>query len=498
MLISLVTFALVILLTATTTAQTHGHQHPDMSTFKPRRVPPVQVRFRGELKPDSSLARGLMEIEFTNRSSDTLADIRMFTGIPIVDPRDSTTMVEPPFVHLDSMLYRGVPLSENELAIDGQTITVTLPQPLEPGERAFFIMTFESQMDSDNGRDGVAYAGWYPRVAAYHEGRWYTPTSGMTDRAVPSFADFTVSVGVDSAWHLVHPGELVNHKEHYGLLPPAHDDSIYVDIVHQHQQSYAGMKYTPVFEHGKKTYFIRSHNTIDFNVFAQKGLLRDRAYVDSLTIEVCYPPELADVWAGVVAKDAARMVRRLQTRLGMFPLKHLRIAPSRIYRVQVFSRNLLLTLYDPMEPSLYLATLAHNLTPCWFSPGLSDSADQLPYQRGLEYYTTLNLIYDISGREGFSMIEGHESMWKSFDRNERITKHVEPWLRTVPRMLCGVEAQVGDSVLWDAIGSWSQDHRFELRTNEDLRAWLDSLPQLETATDSCAVSPVLHTLWEER
>ena len=336
-----------------------------MKNFKPRQVAPVQVRFRGELKPDSSLTSGLMEIEFTNRTEDTLIDIRMFTGVPIVDPRDSTTFTEPPFVHLDSMLYRGVPMSETELSIDNRTIIATLPQPLEPGERAFFIMTFTACMDPQDGSNGVLYTGWYPRVAAYHDHQWYTPTDSVIEQAVPSFADYTVSVGVDSAYYLVHPGELMNHKEHYGLLPPAHNDSIYIDIVHQHQQEYAGMKYTPIFETGRKNYFIRSNNDIDFSIVAQKGLLRDRAYVDSLTIEACYPPEMADVWAGFVVTEAAKLVREYSSQFGDFPFHYLRIVPTNHLLTDGGNHQIITLPGDLEDHDEMKSNLATNVSRCW-------------------------------------------------------------------------------------------------------------------------------------
>ena len=364
-LLSLVAVAIVMLLTATASAQTHEHQHPDMSNFKPRQVAPVQVRFRGELKPDSSLARGLMEIEFTNRTEDTLADIRMFTGVPIVDPRDSSTNAEPPYVRLDSMLYRGVPLSETELTFNDRTIIATLPQPLMPGERAFFIMTFTARMDPQDGSNGVVFTGWYPQVAAYHEGRWYTPTDSLIDQAAPSFADYQVSIGVDSSYHLVHPGELVNHKEHYGLLPPAHNDSVYIDIVHQHQQEYAGMKYKPIFESGKKNYFIRSNNDIDFSIVAQKGLLRDRAYIDSLTIEVCYPPEIADTWAGFVVAEAAKLVRASYSKFGPLPFHYLRIVPTSHVLTSGGSRRLITLPDDLQDRDELKLSLAAQIALCW-------------------------------------------------------------------------------------------------------------------------------------
>lgn len=364
-LLSLITVAVVMLLATAASAQTHEHQHPDLRNMKPRQLPPVQVRFRGELIPDSSLVRGLMEIEFTNRTEDTLADIRMFTGVPIVYRRDSTTIVEPPNLLLDSMLYRGVPLSETELKIDGRTIIATLPQPLKPGERAFFIMTFTTQMNLIGGSDGVVYTGWYPKVAAYHDGRWYTPTDSLIDQAAPSFADYQVSIGVDSVWHLVYPGELVNNKEHYGLLPPEHNDSIYVDIVHQHQQSYAGKTYKPTFEGGKKNYFIRSNNDIDFSIVAQQGLLRDRAYVDSLTIEVCYPPELADVWAGFVAAEAAKLVRASISKFGPLPFHYLRIVPTN-HPLTTDGSPQIITLPDDLQDRDELKTaLATQVSRCW-------------------------------------------------------------------------------------------------------------------------------------
>ena len=156
---------------------------------------------------------------------------------------------------------------------------------------------------------------------------------------MPEFADFTIALKIDSAYSLVYPGELINDKEHYGLLPPAHNESVYVDIVNQHQQEFSGRKYQPLFESGYKNFYILSKNDIDFSFVAQKGLIRDRAFVDSLTIEACYRDDLKNVWGDFVARSASELVRALQSRLGPFPYQHLRIASSNDAPTGVDSRQ---------------------------------------------------------------------------------------------------------------------------------------------------------------
>ncbi len=364
-LLNLVTIGLVMLLTSTASAQTRGHKHPDFRAGSPPHIPPVRYSFRGEVKPDSLLVRGLLEVEYHNRTDDSVGEVRFFTGIPILDPHDTSMNTEPPSLVLDSMLCYGVPLSGSELIINGRMITAVLPRPLAPDGKAFFIMTFETRLDPKDASDGVVYTGWYPKVAAFRDGRWYTPRSGVIDQSVPEFADFAMALKIDSAYGLVYPGELINDKEHYGVLPPAHNDSVYVDIVNQHQQEYAGIKYQPLFESGYKNFYIRSRNDLDFSFVAQKGLIRDRAYVDSLTIEVCYPPDIADTWAGFVVEEAARLVRANYSQFGPLPFHHLRIVPAN-HVLTTGGPHRIITLSGDMQNRDELKShLATQIARCW-------------------------------------------------------------------------------------------------------------------------------------
>jgi hypothetical protein len=342
--------------------------------MKPRAIPPVRYVFRGEVKPESTLVRGLMEVDWRNQTDDSLGEVRFYCATPMVGPHDSMTSFEPPFLKLDSVLSYGVPLSESELSVDGHHMSVILPRELPPKERAFFIMTFETRLKSSD-RHGAVYTDWYPNVSVYRDGRWYDRYDSVLSQAVPEYADFTVGLKVDSAYQLVYPGELVNDKEHYGLLPPEHNDSVYVDIVNQHQQEYAGIKYRPVFESGFKHFFIRSKYDIDFSFVAGNRLIRDRAYIDSLTIEVCYPPDLSDVWAGFVAAEAACVTRSLEERLGRFPYNNLRIAASNDAPTGVDSRQVVVLPSDVTDTLLIRTMLTTQLTQCWQSSWIPDSSD---------------------------------------------------------------------------------------------------------------------------
>jgi hypothetical protein len=517
-LLSLVTIGLVMLLTSTASAQTRGHQHPDFRAGSPPHIPPVRYSFRGEVKPESLLVRGLLEVEYRNRTDDSVGEVQFFTGIPIHDPHDTSMNTEPPYMRLDSMLCYGVPLSKSELIIDDRTITAVLPRPLAPGAKAFFIMTFETHLgsgaDTENSST-VVYTGWYPRVAGFRGGRWYTPTEGVIDQSVPEFADFTMALKIDSAYSLVYPGELVNDKEHYGLLPPAHNDSVYVDIVNQHQQEYAGIKYHPLFESGHKNFYIRSKNDIDFSFIARKGLIRDHAFVDSLTIEACYPPELSDVWAGFVAAEAACVMRSLEEKLGPFPYQNLRIAPAAAIQAEPPTRQMVTLPEEVTDHDLIRALLAVQISQCWFTPWLSDSTDYaLPYAYGLAYFSAITALYDMHGSNGYGMIEAYENWYNRYaDTTEAYRSLAEERLRTVPRLFYGLSWNLGERKLWRAIRLFIETCRYRHPVQRDLTAILNSAENEQhhdilferwrnsskdfTFPTMNDTSPVLLPLWEK-
>jgi len=373
--VSCALFVVCTMLTApSTVAQTHEHQHPDLSSMKPLLIPPVRYNFRGDVKPESTLVRGLLEVEYANQSPDRLNEIRFSCATPMIDPHHSARSPEPPYLKLDSVLSYGVPLSGDELRIDGRSMSVVMPRPLPPNERAFFIMTFETRLKSSDVH-GVMFRDWYPRVSTYHNGRWYDGYDSILDQAVPEYADYAVALQVDSAYSLVYPGELINDKEHYGLLPPAHNDSVYIDIVNQHQQEYAGIKYKPVFESGRKNFYIRSKNDIDFSFVAGKNLLRDRAFVDSLTIEACYPPEIVETWAGFIASEATRVMRGLEEEFGPFPYRNLRIAASSDAPTIVDSRQLIVLSSHVTDTTALRATLSMQISQRRQPPAPPDSSD---------------------------------------------------------------------------------------------------------------------------
>jgi len=359
-------WAMLTLLTASLSAvaQTHQHQHPDLGEWQPRPVPPVRYSFKGEVKPESTLVRGLLEIRYENRTGDSLGEIRFYSATPMIAPHDSVANLQPPYLKIDSVLSYGVPLDGSELIIDGHHMSIVMTPPLPPKGRAFFITTFETRF-GPTVSSGVTFTDWYPRVSAFRDGQWLDRYDSVANRAEPALADFEMALRVDSSFGLAYPGELVNEKEHYGLLPPADNDSLYVDIVNQHQQEFAGIKYRPEFEGGVKRFYIRSKNDIDFSFVAAHNLLRDRAYVDSLTIEVCYPLELAESWARFVAAESRTVVRSLSEEFGPFPYNDLRIAADGDTPTGVLSRQLIVLPADVGDSLLLADMLGVRIAECW-------------------------------------------------------------------------------------------------------------------------------------
>ncbi len=344
----------------------HGHDHPSSG---PVVTPPVTYTMGVNVIPETATVHTRLELTYRNEGPDTVRSLCLFSSFPFEyryrPPRrfatpDSTGRDSLPLpvaagtVVIDSILYRGVPLLDEELSIHGSRLIVHLPVPVLPGGIGFLMMTLTTFMPDDF--PVWYYQGWFPRVCA--------PADSTAEPAA-EFAHFNVTLEIDSAWSLAYPGELVNNKEHYGLVPTPAGDTVLVDIVNRHQLEYGGRIYMPEFEGGVKRFIIWGRNVKNFAFVCREDFLRDRTNVDSLMIEVCYSPAEISTWADSVARWSSEIVRRYEPQRGHFPYKYLTIAVGRDSLVRHDAKQLIVIPSEICDTEALRTVLEERLAACW-------------------------------------------------------------------------------------------------------------------------------------
>ena len=373
--------------------------------------------------------RARFEVSCRNLTDSNLSEIRFDFGLPAIGPYDTTSphpaadgsresgahpSSEAAYLRLDSVLFYGVPLLDSELVFNGNRMKACLPTELNPGETGFFLMTYTARVPacpSSNGKPEPAqFIRWFPRVCALQDIRAVSDDSLSNLENAGEPADFTVVLKMDSSWSLAHPGQLFNDKEHYGLLPPPDNDSVYVDVVNKHQIEYDGRKYVPSFPSGFKEFYIRLRGAADFSFVVSKRLIRDRAYVDSLTIETCYPAEIGSLWAGFVVASVAELVRQYGRWLGRFPRPDLTVSAGPCPAGDHTSATLIVLPESVADSSMLYAMLAVHIADCWFS--IPTTAETGPLSdRGLARYLATIALFEKYGLDGYRVLRAYEAQW---------------------------------------------------------------------------------------
>ena len=412
-----VTLIAALCLTVALNLATGSGLQADEYPFGPRRPLPhaaVEYTIRADVMPESLLVRARFEVSCRNQTDSNLSEIHFDFGLPAIGPYDTTGSLEMAHIRLDSVLFYGVPLVDSELVFDGNQMKAYLPTELNPGETGFFLMTYTARVPacpSSNGKPEPAqFIRWFPRVCALQDIRTASDDSLSNLENAGEPADFTVVLKMDSSWSLAHPGQLFNDKEHYGLLPPPDNDSVYVDVVNKHQIEYDGRKYVPSFPSGYKVFHIRMRDVSDFSFVVGKRLIRDRAYVDSLTIETCYPAEIGSLWAGFVVASAAELVRQYEKWLGKFPHPDLTVSAGPYPAGDHTSPTLIVLPESVADSSMLYAMLAVHIADCWFSNPTTAETGPLS-DRGLARYLATIALFEKYGLDGYRVLRVYDAQW---------------------------------------------------------------------------------------
>ncbi|MFH1372731.1 MAG: hypothetical protein ABII79_02925 [bacterium] len=420
----------------------------------PLPIPHIIYTIRAEVTPESTLVRGQMEVEYENVSNDTLSQIWFK-----LNPQGS--------FHLDSILYYGAPLPDSMVLIDDSLMRVTLPQKLAPGRSGFFLLAFETGLPPPTGSiddEPVLFADWHPSVCLYRDWRRLTGWRSGPGADIREYSLYNVELRIDSAWSIVHPGELINEKEHYGLLPLLHDDTVLTDIVGRHSYGPGGAGYKAEFPSGIKQYLVRARTGTDLVFAAHPDLVRDRATAGKVAIEVCYPRKLQSTWAVFVARSTAALVRQYEQVLGEYPHSRLTIVAAHAHQLGSSARQLVILPAAIRDTGLLHTALAVELANCWF-PTLFPENDGTGrwLNHGLACYLAATIMYHARCSAGWqTMRELRQWTADNIGSEESTQRFISSVFRKIPAGLHALRFAVGDDTLFAAIREYVLSFRHRL------------------------------------
>jgi hypothetical protein len=306
LMVSILT-ALTALLSAGVAAQ--DRLAPDRpGLLDPRADAEVVYTITGRIDPKPSTVRALVEIEFPN--PDEIAHDRALFALP-----DTGQVI----ITFDSVLYRGVPIDGESIQRRSDTLAVSLPQPLRPAERGFLMFFVNGDFSEKAGRrsDPTVLSDWFPRYLAL-PGQKNRSETGL--EAPPTEGSFRVLMTVDSAYHLIGPGVLINEREQFGLLPLR--KGLYEEVLKEPLAADGVSEYRPVFAGGERTFawVLAKDDRFPLAIIKQPRL--DRVIVDSLIVDVFSSRSAASGTIRNISSVAHKIALGAKNVLGDLPDRH--------------------------------------------------------------------------------------------------------------------------------------------------------------------------------
>lgn len=349
-------------------------------------IPNAIYTIRAEITPDSLRVKGIIEIEFKNHYKDSLENILFHLDRP-GGLGEINFSLEKSFMHFDSILYYGAPVSKDAIEFEGTNILVKLPHPLLPDQKGFFLMSFTTKVsDEDVIVDGNYYmrlSGWYPRVAVRGYRNWFKPSDPAQPPRGEEYARHYVGLKIDSSYGLAYSGKLNNEKVYFGFVKPQKTGEVRVDLDENYNKDISGMKYSPVFEDGYKYYFLNQPIVETFMVVVGKNQIHDRALADNVTIDVFYTDEVKDLWSGAVANHTMEIINKYEPKLGKFRFPYLSICSTPIDDKRFLNEPFVFIPESIIDPEILYSFLAAKIFALWFTIPIEEGVSDAPEARAL-------------------------------------------------------------------------------------------------------------------
>lgn len=206
---------------------------------------------------------------------------------------------------IDSLKVNGI---KQPHSITGTILKVDLLQPIDPNTSVVIELWFKSQVPKmimragRNNPENVEFTmtQWYPKVAAYDRAGWHA-NEYIRREFYGSFADFDVTIKIDSAYTIAATGILQNPDQ----------------IGH----GYYNEKILTGNEPGKLLWHFKAKTVHDFAWAADKSYVHTTSKVrDGLLFHFFYKPETASVedWKEI-PQQVADIFNWMENKVGLYP-----------------------------------------------------------------------------------------------------------------------------------------------------------------------------------
>lgn len=476
----------------------------------------VQYSIRARVEPDSMLIRGSLELICINETDAPLTEFvfaldgnatqagsvfeQRYSEVGC-DRLDNLADSLRGYCRLDSLLYQNAPLPDGHVRIDDTRMSVRPEYPLAPGERTSFYISFTSRLPGPpdwKRHPAVLARGWYPRlVAAGANGSVDNANLGWR-RAPGEWARVDLTLLIDTAFHVLSGGKLMNWKDVFGLQDTLPDDSVYVDLRGQHSFGVDGSPYLDQWDSGLRRYVISEDHCTDFPLVICRGLILDWS-PGAPSLLVGYSSKRAPKWASAVARTTRQALDRVVALMGRFPYSQVTIAA--IDSSDIESDGSLITLPSHLtNPDQLRCALMRELLRAYIRPhARQTNVDNWLFGEGAVYYLTTDLLRDsirfddphVPMRRYEDWWKGHQTAWRLHRFDVRRTdpyRGLPPidsaWLaedidlldrymaevyREIPAKLHALSSQAGRDTLLDVLREWAAAHRFDEPSAADFR-----------------------------
>ena len=466
----------------------HGHDHGRLeeSGIMTRTLENYKTNYsiKAEIVPESLIVRGKLEINYRNFSDDTLNEVFFDLGYNTYasghEPdlislafddslAERVSALDHGYCRIDTLLYNVAPLHKNpEMFGDSSLMKVFLPVPIAPGGEGFFIVVFETRLETgqglpDTSRDILTVDNWHPVMLVYEDGRWLTDKSPVRKESrLTDYGVFRVGLRIDSAFSIIGSGHFLNERELYGFLPKVKEDSVYIDIINRQEIFADNRIYQPVFEKGYKEYSWRTQGVHGFPFVIVKDFSIDRTETDQTLITVAYTPEKTELWRSYVIDYTRDVIKSMSGVLGRYPYRELTVVTGS-NRVDLASPDNFIAVPERIKNSGFLSVyLSLKIIESWFPRIAPDSTDNYKFNSGLAAFLTADYLYNKFSVKGYRRYEKFAKAVFSMDENNKLNDYLRYSLVSLPADLYLLRYCLGDTAFANTLRQYMKNSRYRL------------------------------------
>ena len=389
----------------------------------------VIYTIRADVDAHPGIVKGTLELEFTNPSDQAIEELTF--SVLLNEFREGSKLANRYFlvdydtlftsdtssgyINIDSISFLGATLGSEQYLIQDGYLNVKLPSPVEPGEKRYLFLSFESKIPVviEERRFVRLFKDFFPKLVWFDSNIQYD--FGWYENDFP-YADFNVELNIEGDYYLSHPGELLNEKLIYDLPDTG---NLWVNYA-QFRDSSSGYRYA-----------ITSKKTRDFQFVVSNDNQRDRLSQEHYTIDAQYHPEQCKYdWAERTVVVADSLIKQLKETYGDFPYKKIELCAIDSTFLQ-FGTGQIIFIPDDVKKEYDMSLFILSELSKLYVPKIYSSIQAESYfSDGLASYITMQTAFERYQNDGFADLKRYEkrlrNKTKAYKLLEKDKKALDP------------------------------------------------------------------------